>query len=83
MGDTRDLDYCSYDLLYGADWDLPDGCIGDCCWVAVKEFLMMENQMEKKMEHEMETGGNIGVQGTYFHLLYWRNHINFYIYPLW
>ena len=34
-----------------------------CCWVAVKELKLrdypaiMENQMEKKMENEMETGG--------------------------
>ena len=25
---------------------------------------IMENQVEKKMENEMETGGNIGIQGT-------------------
>ena len=39
-------------------------CWGTLNWVAVKELklsyiipLIMENQMEKKMENEMETGG--------------------------
>ena len=37
-------------------------------WVAVKELKLrdfppiMENQMEKKMENDMETGGNIGIK---------------------
>ena len=45
------------------------GCLGglarweDCYWVAVKELELrdyppiMENQMEKKMENDMDTGG--------------------------
>ena len=40
-------------------------------WVAVKELklsyyrvpLIMENQMEKNMENEMETGGILGFKG--------------------
>ena len=42
--------------------------MGRSIWVAVKELklsyyrvpLIMENQMEKKMENEMETGGILG-----------------------
>ena len=42
--------------------------MGQLNWVAVKELKLrdyppiMENQMEKKMENEMETGGNIGIK---------------------
>ena len=38
--------------------------------IAVKELNLrgyppiMENQMEKKMKNEMETGGDIGIEGT-------------------
>ena len=41
---------------------------------------IVENQMEKKMEHEMETGGIPGLKE--FHLVtIWDIYI--YIYPLW
>ena len=32
----------------------------------------MENQMEKKMEHEMETGICRGLLGVIFEVVYWE-----------
>ena len=38
--------------------------------------------MEKNMENEMETEGNIGIKGTEIKLLYWGNPIIYYYIPI-
>ena len=66
--------------------------MGRSIWAAVKELklryyrvpLITENQMEKKMENEMETGGSLGFKG--FKLGYYIEEtllFTIYDYPLW